>query len=95
MKKLIPLLLLSLTWTSLAQPPDSPVRVVMNGFVADNVIAGSVTAVATKSDILSLETTGFANLDKKTKIFCQNYKLLHQQLLLLEHEFLFLLLHLK
>ena len=66
MKKLIPLLLLSLTWTSLAQPPDSPVRVVMNGFVANNVIAGSVTAVATKSDILSLETTGFANLEKKT-----------------------------
>ena len=50
MKKLIPLLLLSLTWTSLAQPPDSLVRVVMNGFVANNVIAGSVTAVATKSD---------------------------------------------
>ena len=66
MKKLIPLLLLSLTWASLAQPPDSPVRVVMNGFVANNVIAGSVTAVATKSDILSLETTGFANLEKKT-----------------------------
>ena len=66
MKKLIPLLLLSLTWTSLAQPPDSLVRVVMNGFVANNVIAGSVTAVATKSDTLSLETTGFANLEKKT-----------------------------
>ena len=66
MKKLIPLLLLSLTWTSLAQPPDTPVRVVMNGFVADNVIAGSVTAVATKSDILSLETTGYANLKTKT-----------------------------
>jgi len=68
MKKLIPLLLLSLAWTSLAQPPDSPVRVVMNGFVADNVIAGSVTAVATKSDMLSLETTGLANLEKKTKM---------------------------
>ena len=65
MKKLIPLLLLSLTWNSLARPPVSPVRVVMNGFVADNVIAGSVTAVATQSDILSLETTGFANLEKK------------------------------
>ena len=37
----------------------------MNGFVADNVIAGSVTAVATQSDILSLETTGFANLERK------------------------------
>ena len=68
MKKLIPLLLLSLAWTSLAQPPDSPVRVVINGFVADNVIAGSVTAVATKSDMLSLETTGLANLEKKTKM---------------------------
>lgn len=66
MKKLIPILLLSLTWTSPAQPPDSPVRVVMNGFVADNVIAGSVTAVATKSDVLSLETTGYANLKTKT-----------------------------
>ena len=65
MKKLIPLLLLSLTWNSLARPPVSPVRVVMNGFVADNVIAGSVTAVATQSDILSLKTTGFANLEKK------------------------------
>ena len=65
MKKLIPLLLLSLTWNSLARPPVSPVRVVMNGFVADNVIAGSVTAVATQSDILSLETTGFANLEEK------------------------------
>ncbi|HCU86911.1 MAG TPA: serine hydrolase, partial [Verrucomicrobiales bacterium] len=40
----------------------------MNGFVADNVIAGSVTAVATKSDMLSLETTGLANLEKKTKM---------------------------
>ena len=50
----------------LAQPPDSPVRVVMSGTAANNVIAGSVTAVATKSDILSLETTGFANLEKKT-----------------------------
>ena len=64
MKKLIPLLLLSLTWTSLAQPP--PMRVAMNGFVNDNVIAGSVTAVATKSDVLSLETTGYANLETKT-----------------------------
>ena len=50
----------------MARPPVSPVRVVMNGFVADKVIAGSVTAVATKSDILSLETTGFADLEKKT-----------------------------
>ena len=69
MKKLIPLLLLSivsLDWTVMARPPVSPVRVVMNGFVADKVIAGSVTAVATKSDILSLETTGFADLEKKT-----------------------------
>ena len=66
MKKLFPFLLLSLTWTATAKPPVTSVRAVMNGFVADNVIAGSVTAVATKSKILSLETTGFANLKTKT-----------------------------
>ena len=66
MKKMILLFALTLTWPATARPPVTPVRVVMNGFVANNVIAGSVTAVATKSDILSLETTGFANLEKKT-----------------------------
>ena len=66
MKKMILLFALSLTWTATARPPVTPVRVVMNGFVADNIIAGSVTAVADKSMMLSLETTGFADLEKKT-----------------------------
>ena len=66
MKKMILLFALSLTWTATAQPPVTPVRVAMNGFVADNIIAGSVTAVADKSMMLSLETTGFADLEKKT-----------------------------
>jgi len=68
MKKMILLIALTLTWTATARPPVTPVRVAMNGFVADNIIAGSVTAVADKSMMLSLETTGFADLGKKTKM---------------------------
>ena len=68
MKKMILLFVLTLTWTATARPPVTPVRVAMNGFVADNIIAGSVTAVADKSMMLSLETTGFADLGKKTKM---------------------------
>ena len=41
-----------------AKEPTSPVRARMQAFVKDKVISGSVTAIATKNKMLSLETVG-------------------------------------
>tara|TARA_B100000676_G_scaffold186748_1_gene183543 strand:- start:475 stop:1668 length:1194 start_codon:yes stop_codon:yes gene_type:complete len=68
MKKLTAFLLISLSWTVIAQPKEFPVRTVLNSFVANKTLGGCIAVVATKSDILTLETTGFAGLDKKKPI---------------------------
>ena len=66
---LLTLSLLLTAFSGLAAKPGStaitPVRAQMQTFVKDKVISGSVTAVATKDKMLSLETTGYADLKTK------------------------------
>jgi len=52
-------------FSGLAAKPLSPVEQRMQAFVKEKVIAGSVTAIATKDKILSQETVGYADLKTK------------------------------
>ena len=63
MNKLI--LSLSLVAIPFLTQAKEPIRSRMQAFVDEHVIAGSVTVVADKNNILSLQTTGYANLATK------------------------------
>ena len=69
---LLTLSLLLTAFSGLAAKPVStairPVRAQMQTFVKNKVISGSVTAIATKDKMLSLETVGYADLKTKESI---------------------------
>jgi CubicO group peptidase (beta-lactamase class C family) len=64
-KLILSLALFAIPFLTQAKEPISPIRNRMQAFVDEHVIAGSVTVVANKNNILSLQTTGYANLATK------------------------------
>ena len=64
-RSLLALVVFAASSWSQAKDPVSPVRARMQAFVNDKVISGSVTAIATKDKMLSLETVGYADLKTK------------------------------
>ena len=64
-KLILSLALFAIPFLTQAKEPISQIRNRMQAFVDEHVIAGSVTVVANKNNILSLQTTGYANLATK------------------------------
>ena len=64
-KLILSLIIFVVPFPTQAKEPASPVRARMQTFVKEKVISGSVTAIATKDKMLSLETVGYADLKTK------------------------------